>query len=140
MPQKKRGHGWSRSKAQRKRSPKPEYKHPLRVRDWISICYKSLRLVKQCYWNHPDIDMHDMEIECWFHGEEDCKYWQKYFWLIKDRLSDLRKLDPDSIPSPELFIRLSNTHVSVLCKNEYSDLNFSLFSRQKSKKYPHHFI
>ena len=137
MPQKKRGHAWSRSKAQRKRSPKPEYKHPLRVRDWISICHKSLRLVKQCFWNHPN--MWDNEAEC-DHGEEDCKYWQKYKWFIKNRLYDLSTLDPDSIPSPELFIRLTNTHVSVLCKNDYSDLNFSLFSRQKSKKYPKHFI
>ena len=153
MPQKKRGHGWTKIKSKRKckckRRPKPEYQHPLSVRYWKSICYKSLRLVKQCYLNHGRI-------------------WQKYDRFIKNHLRDLSTLDPDSIPSYDLFLDLTKTFVSVLnrlrdfstmdtdyipsfnlfldltktivfvlCKNNIPDLNFTLFLHQE---YPSHFI
>ena len=91
MPQKKRGHGWSKRKCKRKctcvfRQPKPKYHRPLSVRDWKSICYKSLRSVNQCY----------------IHGRIRQKYDQK----IKNYLRVLSTLDSDSIPSPVLFQEL----------------------------------
>ena len=136
MPQKKRGHDWTRIKGKRKckRPPKPEYQHPLTVRDWKSICCKSLRLVKQCYWNHPEINMWDCEIECPYCFEEkECKFWRKYDWYIKRHYCELSTMDPDSFPSAELFLDLTKSIFSVLLRNQIPDLNFSLFSCEKSK-------
>ena len=143
MSQKKRGHNWTRVKGKRKckRVDEREYQHPLTVRDWKSICSKALRVVKQCYWNHPQIDMWDCEIECpYCFKEETCKFWQKYNHYIKGYYRELSTLDPDSIPSPELFLGLTKSIFSVLLRNKIPDLNFSLFSREKSKDYPSHFI